>query len=141
MASRKGSFKEQKEQERCGQCNKMVTDKDSGVLCEICESWFHTSCEGISEEVYKVLCRSDILHWFCKRCSLGALKTLKSVGRLIEKVDVLEERIVAMQSETQREIQELKHSFEEIDDAVRNVVDAKLTGEVKKNVEQHVTEF
>ena len=77
MSGRRGSYKDQ---DKYGQCNKAVTDRDRGVLCETCESWYHTSCEGISELVYKVLDKTDALHWFCTRCNSGAVKILKSVG-------------------------------------------------------------
>ena len=134
MTSRRGSSKDQ---EKCGQCNKAVTDRDSGVLCEMCENWYHTSCEGISEEVYKVLGKTDALHWFCKRCNSGVVKILKSVGKLHEKIAEVEARMLAIQGDTNNEMQKLKQSIDE----VRNVVDTKVTGEVKKNVEEHVVQF
>lgn len=138
MASRRGSYKDQ---DKCGQCNKAVTDRDRGVLCDMCESWYHTSCEGISEEVYKVLDKTDALHWFCNRCNSGVVKILKSVGKLTDKIAEVEARMLAIQGETQSEMQKLRQSINEIDNTVRNVVEAKLTGEVKKNVEQHVVQF
>jgi len=59
MASRRGS---NKDLVRCGHCNKPVTDKDSGVLCQMCETWYHTSSEGISDELYEVLGKTEALH-------------------------------------------------------------------------------
>jgi len=38
--------------------------------------WFHIACEGISEEVYKVLCKSESVHWFCKKRNTGVVKML-----------------------------------------------------------------
>jgi len=40
-----------------------VSEKDSGVLCELCENWHHASCEGISAEVYLVLSNTAEVHW------------------------------------------------------------------------------
>jgi len=138
MASRRGS---NKDLERCGHCNKAVTDRDSGVLCEMCESWYHTSCEGISEEVYKVLGKTEALHWFCQKCNSGVLKVLKSVGKMMDKIGEVEAQMLAIQSEARSEIQKLRQSINEMGNTVRNDVEAKLTGEVKKNVEQNVVQF
>jgi len=34
---------------------KGVGENESGVLCELCEQWWHAGCAMIPEEVYKVL--------------------------------------------------------------------------------------
>jgi len=162
MASRRGSHKEL---DKCGHCLKAVTDKDNGILCELCEAWYHASCGGISEEVYKVLSKTDALHWFCKNCNAGALKILKSVGKLEERIDRLEgglmseqkERqsefnkvkqsieemeggLVSQQKETETELNKVKQSIEETDKLFRNFVEDKLVSEVRKTVEEQVVD-
>ena len=59
----------QKDEDRYGQCTKVVMSRDNGLQCELCEMWFHSACEGIDDEVYKVLCKSESVHWFCKKCN------------------------------------------------------------------------
>ena len=51
MVARNSSLKDQ---DRCGQCTKHVGEKDNEIQCELCECWFHTACEGVSDEMYKV---------------------------------------------------------------------------------------
>ena len=47
--------KEEIKVEKCRDCNKVVSDTDAGILCELCESWFHATCQKISEDVYAFL--------------------------------------------------------------------------------------
>lgn len=48
-------------------------NKDMTLECEVCECWFHTNCEKISDQVYKFMAEEgagDQLHWnfsYCKR--------------------------------------------------------------------------
>ena len=111
MAGRRGG---QRDQEKCGQCNKIVSEKDSGVLCELCENWHHASCEGISAEVYLVLSNTAEVHWFCKKCNTHAIKMLKSVSKLHDRVNRTEER----QTEIETELKKVKDSFREINISV-----------------------
>ncbi len=39
-----------KDKDGCGKCSGLVTAKDKGVQCEICEVWFHCKCQGISDD-------------------------------------------------------------------------------------------
>ena len=64
----------------------------------------HTVRIGISDEIYSVLSKTNIVHWFCKRCNSGVMKTVKCVGQLMDKVGVLEEKLVAVETETHNEI-------------------------------------
>ena len=63
--------------DRCTDCNKIVTDKDSAVLCEVCEVWFHTSCQNIADDVYKLLKENEALHWYCEGCNRGVAKVIQ----------------------------------------------------------------
>lgn len=73
MATRKGSTTESKEEavtvlvEKCGECNKMMGKSDKGIMCELCESWFHNRCQDMSEETYRLL-NQDKIHFYCGRC-------------------------------------------------------------------------
>jgi len=123
MAGRRGG---QRDQEKCGQCNKIVSEKDSGVLCELCENWHHASCEGISAEVYLVLSNTAEVHWFCKKCNTHAIKMLKSVSKLHDRVNRTEER----QTEIETELKKVKDSFQEINISVPLV--GKLENRIAK---------
>ena len=76
--------------DKCPSCDKVVTPKDTAVQCEICESWWHAKCEGISEEGFKVLQR-DNAHWFCLKCNKGAGKVLHALARVEARLEKTEE--------------------------------------------------
>lgn len=76
--------------ERCGDCGKAVNDADSGVMCEICEKWFHIKCENIGDPMYKAMMQFKALHWYCETCSLGAEKMMTMLTKLEGRVQKLE---------------------------------------------------
>lgn len=135
-SSRRGSYKEQDKSEKCGQCSKIVTDKDKAVLCEICESWFHTTCEGVKDDLYEVMSSFKVLHWFCKRCNGGVFKSLKTIGKMQEKVDEMDGRLVSMHGEMKMlrsELEEVKLNVTKTDLKVEGAIEAKLLDAVEKH--------
>ena len=56
---------------KCGDCGKTVLKKDNGVLSEVCDSWFHTTCQKVSEETYK-------FYW-SKKQFIGCNRSVKQV--------------------------------------------------------------
>jgi len=84
--------KEGKDSEKCGSCLKLVSEKEKGVQCELCEDWFHTSCVNISDELYRCFSKNDGLHWFCVKCNGNFLRVFNSVSRLEARIEKVEER-------------------------------------------------
>jgi len=52
--------------------------------------------------MYKVLCKPEPMHWFCKNCNTGVLKTLQSIEKMMDRENNIENRLAAMQNETKR---------------------------------------
>ena len=77
--------------EKCGHCTKVVTDRDKGLQCELCEGWFHAACQDVSDEDYKILSKLEACHWFCKTCNVSVHKVINSVARLQKRLDKIEE--------------------------------------------------
>ena len=40
--------------EICKHCNKLCSKKGTSFQCEVCYSWIHASCEGVSNDTYKL---------------------------------------------------------------------------------------
>ena len=57
----------------CGVCTKAVKWTDHGVLCDSCETWFHTTCIGMCDEIYFSL--SPNISWNCFQCGLPNFST------------------------------------------------------------------
>lgn len=69
------------DKEMCGNCDKLITTpvnndgKENYLLeCEICAKWFHTICENVPDEQFKVIEKYNV-HWYCSKCD-GAAKQL-----------------------------------------------------------------
>lgn len=108
----KSEDKLRKEECKCGSCLKAVLDQESGVMCEICNNWYHCRCQGIGDQLYSILNQYAELHWFCKGCQAGADKLLALLTRMQTKVDKLEDELARTQfdirSEMTNAIQQLK---------------------------------
>ena len=48
--------------DKCGVCNKVVVSSDNGVMCEVCEGWFYSKCQNMSDDTYKLL-NQDKIHF------------------------------------------------------------------------------
>ena len=56
----------------CGVCSQPVRANQRGVQCDVCATWLHTRCIGISNDQYVQLQHSDD-PWSCQRCLREAL--------------------------------------------------------------------
>ena len=93
MATNKG--------DKCDECNKNVTKKELGIMCEVCESWFHSKCKDISEEVYRYL-QGDNVSWYCDQCKRGVSKLFKALQQLMLRQQMTEENLKKMQEEADK---------------------------------------
>lgn len=106
------------EKERCGECGKAVSDADAGVLCEICEIWFHIKCENIGEPMYKAMQQFKTLHWYCETCSLGAEKLMNMLAKVEGRVQKLEKAKDSTLVTMTAEINKIEGKVNELADGV-----------------------
>src|SRR5208282_4555928 len=91
--------------EKCGHCLKVVSDQDSGVMCDVCNIWFHSRCQGVTEVMYKALTQhAKELFWFCKDCRQGAEKLLPTITKIHTKVTRLEDESARVSAEIKSEL-------------------------------------
>ena len=98
----------------CPDCKKGIVESSDALQCELCESWFHAECQGITKSTYKWLgknaqCRdhNNHVHWYCRICDVSAAKVLTAVTRLSLRQDKLE-----------REVGEQSSKIKQLDDRV-----------------------
>ena len=103
----------------CHHCNKKCTKKSEAVQCDLCYSWLHASCEGLSKEQYKLLTQListvDNVMYFCKlnKCETRSKqlmfnsinKTLFPTENII--TDATAETLVSEQNALKKDISEL----------------------------------
>lgn len=89
---RKGSLKSIKD--TCTVCHNTVTNKQKGVKCDICEFWFHASCQDVTDSLYDCLNRDDnTIHWYCKGCTGSVSKMYSMVCAIHSRQDVVEKKV------------------------------------------------
>ena len=130
-----------KKVEPCGTCDKAVTNTDCGILCEMCETWFHISCQKVSEELYNILKHEpDRVHWFCNSCNKRVVQLVKSVAKLEARQEKLEAAVNTVKENVKKmgdelgkellgikqEIQRVEKSMEVIQEGFDNMVRSKI---------------
>ena len=113
----------------CGKCSKDFRRSEKGMQCEICESWWHIKCIGMSDETYKYLKKEECkdLHWFCTGCSNDAINNLKMLMNLHSKQEKITTEMVTLKSS----VQELEIKVNNINIKV-NKQDREMEGMLKK---------
>ena len=96
-----------------GECKSVVEKRtEKGVQCELCELWFHSKCEDIHDDTYKLL-NQDKIHVYCGRCDKAAGQILKSILKLNERLDKLEENQNTFKNEVNTTIQDFADTLME----------------------------
>ena len=58
-----------------------MLDMDSGLQCEVCDLWYHTKCQKVSDDMFEFLEKNAGTHWNCKSCSKSMAKVLQTLLR------------------------------------------------------------
>jgi len=108
MARSKDSAKEIKDLDKCGQCTKLITDRDNGLQCDLCDGWFHAGCQDVTDDDYKALNKLEVaVHWYCKTCNIRVQKVMGSVARLQNRMEKVEAGLQELKNELPAKIQEV----------------------------------
>jgi len=99
MATRKATEKIDLGESECGKCGRGV--KGDGAAYEVCGIWFHVDCAGLDKDEYKLLQsvatkqkgEKSNIHWFCERCNVRTLDTMKALRDMQMRSDRLESRV------------------------------------------------
>lgn len=102
--------------EVCPKCDKVVKNRDMALLCDLCEFWYHISCEEVTKEAYRFLMRKDVsaIHWYCKRCDITARKILSHVTRLEKRQDDVERKVEKLEKYSHENFEELRSEVEKL---------------------------
>ena len=107
-----GEKLERKTDDNCATCMKKVTSQCIGVLCEVCNVWFHCRCQQISDKMYEAMQSfKDDLHWFCSGCRGGAGKLLAVISVLQTKFDKMEVELTRAKTEYSSELIKVTADF------------------------------
>ena len=129
--------------DKCSRCSKVVSEKDDGIQCEICQTWFHPKCVDVSSELYGYLQKCVNIHWYCDTCNKG-------IGQVVEelsKVKNRQENTDIMIQKVNNEIERLSHKSADEFNKIRAELDkhigilATKVEEIGKKKMDNVVEF
>ena len=64
----------------CGICKRSVATTHKGLLCDLCNSWFHIVCVNVTVDVYESFRRKNDFDWQCPACLFSHLPLLDIVN-------------------------------------------------------------
>ena len=76
----------------CPECNIQVGEESNAIECEVCNKWFRTACQSISNALYTVLAGEETANvsWFCNYCNHGSKHMLTKILKLNERQEKVE---------------------------------------------------
>lgn len=104
---------------KCGSCSKIVDD-DGSIMCEVCDTWFHQKCSGISDSLFEALDEdtdTDSVHWYCQTCNKRVSKLIQEVARMDERQDTLELELI----KTKRQLDKVKEDCSKFESSIESL--------------------
>jgi len=102
--------KEKERKQTCVGCKKKFTKSDYCVICGMCNYWYHKTCAGISDDIYKCIetYYKDNSHtfWNCMPCSTYA----KGITARMREIEGRLEAVEKHQGEQDDEMKTVKQS-------------------------------
>ena len=112
---------------KCKDCSKVVSEKDKGIQCEICDEWRHTKCAGLPDDLYKHLESMECLHWYCSDCNKGVSHLQHSVKIVQEKQETMELKLSGVLSSIAELEDGLSKANVKIDEMKSGLADGKVS--------------
>lgn len=147
MSGRKGSTSDKENKTSCGHCSQLVGKKQKGLQCELCEIWYHTSCEKIDDGTYECILKDSeranpLLHWYCsKKCNIIATKFLGGMARLEKRVDDITQRVDQVDSRVQSIEEEIPKLLDTKTEEQMAKIESKIPGMLETQTKQQITEI
>ena len=137
-AKKTTTVKAPKPKHPCLRCRGAVTKEHKSVQCQTCQFWVHTECQGISDEVFRILADPDSFGGVCWNCD----SCLASSARLERTVVALETRVKAAETVSTQAINEIKRvdsdiallrkEMEEVKNKVKDTTELRMEEYVTK---------
>jgi len=90
----------------CGKCQKKIHHNSKYVKCDACEKPFHQGCTDMHKEAFDyVMKNSHRVNWNCE-CNLEAAETIRSMYRVLKKVDDMEKDFTTKLNELRALVEE-----------------------------------
>ena len=113
--------KEKERKQTCVGCKKKFTKSDYCVICGMCNYWYHKTCAGMSDEIYKCVesyCKENThTFWNCMPCSAYAKGITARLKELEGRLDNVEKH----QEEQDQEMKEVRKGMKDTNREVKKL--------------------
>lgn len=118
----------------CPVCKVGVKKEDKAVSCEICNLWFHISCENVTAEQYKFLAKEENsrIHWFCSDCEEDSINNAKVLHHLKSRQDRYEEELEIMN----RDLQVIKQDVQKQNESLKSKISKQDLTDLEELISQ-----
>jgi len=126
------------EEQNCGQCKLVVLNADQALNCEICNQWFHASCQNnMNKTKYEFLTKqTSNIHWYCDTCDITASTLLITLASLKTNQEKLTMEVNEIKEQLSEESMNIRID-QRINHALKNVQeDSEWSTIVKNSLQQ-----
>jgi len=140
---RRGTAKNK--ENNCATCSKNVSEKDLALGCEVCDKWFHISCQSITEDEYEFLIEHKNLHWYCSSCNSNVAGLVQIMSDMRGRHQKLEEKIDSLVEKVDAVAKDLKETDKKVDEMTKGLFPEAMIksvdGQIDRFVKKIKTEF
>ena len=124
---------------RCGGCSKKVKDDQKGILCDVCDTWYHIECGHLSDTSYKLYGEENgEAVWVCRGCrdnGRGAGEKIRSLQEENDKLRIENEGFKKALDGIVRRMDEMESKIvKEIQGKVLEKIEEELLSKVLERV-------
>ena len=113
-------------------CGLLVSDTDQSMLCDICLTWYHRDCQGLTQAQYNhIKAIIDDISWACMGCKRSSKRQNDKINAVNTKVDKLTDDVNDMKQELKKLDKKATQS-----DSTFKTMDQKL-----RKLEEEVTDL
>lgn len=115
--------------DKCGKCRSAVKGNQDGILCEVCEVWYHSECGGLKRKEYEYFGSKGAPLWVCAACE----GVVKGAGDKIKRLENENEDLRRDNREIMGKVNELFESMSKMKEDIMKEIRGEIMGIVNDN--------
>ena len=140
--------REKERKSTCVGCKKKFTKSDYCVLCGMCNFWYHKTCAGMSEDVYKCVDQHFKDHgytfWNCQPCASyakGITARMRELEGRLEEVERCQDKQEDRMKEMDGRVKKVEGSVDKLASKIDNVAENSGGNVFQELRERHVRRY
>jgi len=137
--------REKERKSTCVGCKKKFTKSDYCVLCGMCNFWYHKTCAGMSDDVYKCVDQHFKDHgytfWNCQPCASyakGITARMRELEGRLEEVERCQDKQEDRMKEMDGRMKKVEGSVDKLAGKINNVAENSGGNVFQELHERHV---